>query len=152
MTAMAVKTARGATCPTLPQPGQGGVRIHRGVESISDEAERIREDGTVERLGEVTRKGAEDVREAGSVRGSLRQQMDLVGAILTVVIAGAVAYAGLNVMGSIASTMSLSEGDKFYNASQSLESGIESFFTNMPTVFIVIALVLIIGYLTILRR
>jgi hypothetical protein len=48
--------------------------------------------------------------------------------------------------------MSLQSGDMFYNASQNLEDGISSFFSQMPTVFVVIALVLIIGYLTILRR
>jgi hypothetical protein len=78
--------------------------------------------------------------------------MDLVGAILTVVIAGAAAYAGINVMSSVGSTMQLTENDTFYTASQSLGDGIDSFFTQLPTVFVVIALVLIISYLTILRR
>jgi hypothetical protein len=48
--------------------------------------------------------------------------------------------------------MSLQQGDMFYNASQDLENGIGTFFSQMPTVFVVIALVLIIGYLVILRR
>ncbi len=47
--------------------------------------------------------------------------------------------------------MSLGENDTFYNSSMALQDGIESFFTNLPTVFVVIALVLIIGYLTLLR-
>jgi len=90
--------------------------------------------------------------EADGLRESLHQQMDLVGAILTVVIAGAAAYAGINVMSNVAGTMSLTSGDMFYNASQSLGEGIDSFFTQLPTVFVVIALVLIISYLTILRQ
>jgi len=68
------------------------------------------------------------------------------------VIAGAAAYAGINVMSNVSGTMSLQSGDMFYQASQNLEDGISSFFSQMPTVFVVIALVLIIGYLTILRR
>jgi hypothetical protein len=120
--------------------------------SIAEERQCIREDGTRERATEVAREGATRAREADGVTDTVRQQIGLVSAILTVVIAGAVAYAGLNVMSSIADTMSLSSGDMFYNASVSLEDGINSFFTNMPTVFVVIALVLIIGYLTILRR
>jgi hypothetical protein len=82
----------------------------------------------------------------------LDQQLDLVGAILTVIIAGATAFAGINVMSSIYGSMSLASGDPFYDASESLEGGIETFFTQLPTVFIVLALVLIIGYLTLLRR
>jgi hypothetical protein len=93
-----------------------------------------------------------DVREADGVTETLHQSIDLVSAILTVVIAGAAAYAGINVMNSIGSSLALSSGDMFYNASQSLETGVSDFFQQMPTVFIVIALVLIIGYLTILRR
>jgi hypothetical protein len=152
---MSVQTVNGATLPAGPAPGTGGVRAYDESDlagSVGDERERVREDGLGTRLGEVTREGVDNARDADGVRDTLRQQMDLVSAILTVVIAGAVAYAGLNVMSSMAGSMSLSEGDMFYNASVSLENGIESFFTNMPTVFVVIALVLIIGYLTILRR
>jgi hypothetical protein len=151
---MSVTTLNGATCPAGPRPEAGGVRAYEdGVAGdIGTERDRVRDRGIRERLGEVTRDGADRAREADGVTDTVRQQIGLVSAILTVVIAGAVAYAGLNVMSSIASTMSLTTNSTFYNASQSLESGINSFFTNMPTVFVVIALVLIIGYLTILRR
>jgi hypothetical protein len=151
---MSATTLNGATHPSLPQPGQGGVRGYDscGVGSISEERERVRERGVRDRLLEVTHGGLDDIDDADGVRDTLRQQMDLVSAILTVVIAGAVAYAGLNVMSSLGETMSLTSNSTFYDSSQALESGIESFFTNMPTVFVVIALVLIIGYLTILRR
>jgi hypothetical protein len=85
------------------------------------------------------------------VRAELAQRMNLQGAVITVVVAGATAYAGISVMSSIGSTLSLSQGDMFYNSSQALQDGINQFFTNLPTVFVVIALVLIVGYLTILR-
>jgi len=152
---MSVQTINGATLPAGPQPGQGGVRAYDNADlagSVAEERQRVNEDGVGERLAEVTAEGVKNVRESGTVTDCVHQQIGLVSAILTVVIAGAVAYAGLNVMSSIASTMSLTSGDMFYNASVSLEEGINSFFTNMPTVFVVIALVLIIGYLTILRR
>jgi len=97
--------------------------------------------------------GVGGVREYREVsKGLLRQSMDLVSAILTVVIAGAAAFAGINVMSNVANTMSLSSGEMFYNSSQALQEGIDSFFTQLPTVFVVLALVLIISYLTILRR
>jgi len=85
------------------------------------------------------------------ITAELQQSMNLQGAVITVVVAGATAYAGINVMNSIAGSMSLNENSTFYNSSEALESGVESFFTNLPTVFVVIALVLIIGYLTLLR-
>jgi hypothetical protein len=127
---MAVQTVNGATHPAGPAPGQGGVRAYDSTD-IGAARERLHAaEGAVERF---------------------HQSMNLVGAILTVVIAGATAYAGINVMSSIASSMSLSSGDMFYNSSTALQDGINSFFTNLPTVFVVIALVLIIGYLTLLR-
>jgi len=144
---MSVQTANGATLPTTPvSPGMGGVREIReesAGEKIKQKADSFREAVDEERDFE----GAAD-----GIRESLHQQMDLVGAILTVVIAGAAAYAGINVMSNVAGTMSLTSGDMFYNASQSLSGGIDSFFTQLPTVFVVIALVLIISYLTILRQ
>jgi hypothetical protein len=80
------------------------------------------------------------------------QQLDLVSAILTVIIAGATAFAGINVMSSISASMSLASGDAFYEPMQDLQDGVGTFFQQLPTVFIFLALVLIIGYLTILRR
>jgi hypothetical protein len=129
---MSVTTANGATLRGGPAPGHGGVRRYRDTGRL-DEIRAA--DGAIETTTET-----------------LHQSVDLVSAILTVVIAGAAAYAGINVMSNIGQTMSLGENDTFYNASQSLEQGIGSFFSQMPTVFVVIALVLIIGYLTILRR
>ena len=128
---MSVTTLNGAHCPSGPQPGQGGVRKYRAT-GVAAERDAL--------------------RAAETVRDTLDQSIDLVSAILTVVIAGAAAYAGINVMSNVAETMSIQSGDMFYDASQNLEDGIASFFSQMPTVFVVIALVLIIGYLTILRR
>lgn len=85
------------------------------------------------------------------IEAELNQGMDLQGAVITVVVAGATAYVGINVMSSIAGSMDLAEGDMFYNSSEALQEGIQGFFTNLPTVFVVIALVLVISYLTILR-
>jgi len=128
---MSIQTANGASLPAGPTPGQRGVREYRHSDIEA---------------------AVGDVQDADGVLDTLDQSIDLVSAILTVVIAGAAAYAGINVMSNVASTMSLTSGDMFYNASQNLEDGISSFFSQMPTVFVVIALVLIIGYLTILRR
>lgn len=94
---------------------------------------------------------ADEGHSREEITAELQQNMNLQGAVITVVVAGATAYAGINVMNSIASSMSLTSGDEFYNSSQALEEGVQSFFTNLPTVFVVIALVLIIGYLTLLR-
>ena len=127
---MAVQTVNGATLPAGPAPGQGGVRAYDSTDIGAARAQ---------------------LRAADGVFDTFHQSLNLVGAILTVVIAGATAYAGINVMSSIASSMSLSSGDMFYNSSTALQDGINSFFTNLPTVFVVIALVLIIGYLTLLR-
>jgi hypothetical protein len=128
---MSLTTLNGAHCPSGPQPGQAGVRQYRAT-GVAAERDALR--------------AAETVRE------TLDQSVDLVSAILTVVIAGAAAYAGINVMSNIGETMALGQNDSFYTASQNLEEGVASFFSQMPTVFVVIALVLIIGYLTILRR
>jgi hypothetical protein len=77
---------------------------------------------------------------------------DLQGTVLTVIIGGAAAITGLNVMQSITDSMALSSGDDFYNVSTSLQDGIGTFFQQLPTVFVVLALVLIISYLVLLRN
>jgi len=127
---MSVTTLNGATHLTGPAPGEGGVRAYEatGVDAARDR-----------------------VRRADGVYDTFHQSMNLVGAILTVIIAGATAYAGINVMSSLGESMALTQNDTFYNSSTALQDGINSFFTNLPTVFVVIALVLIIGYLTLLR-
>jgi len=146
---MSVTTVNGASMPTTPTVGERGFRgYERGA------ANRIKQKAkaAIECFALSVRAARNTEGETETVRESLHQQMDLVGAILTVVIAGAAAYAGINVMSTVGSSMGLDENSTFYNASQSLEGGIDSFFTQLPTVFVVIALVLIISYLTILRQ
>lgn len=109
---------------------------------------------TAGEIAEAKRRASEMADKGHSrdeIEAELHQSLNLQNAIITVVVGGATAYAGLNVMSSIGSSMNLSSGDMFYNSSQALEEGIGAFFTNLPTVFVVIALVLIIGYLTLLR-
>lgn len=120
-------------------------KLYETVDAGSAKAEEIAE--AKEKATEMAAEGAskEEIRE------ELEQTMSLQGAVITVVVAGATAYAGLNVMSSIDDTMSLASGDAFYNSSEALQTGIQDFFTQLPTVFVVIALVLIIGYLTLLR-
>lgn len=113
--------------------------------AVSEKADEVRE------AREMANELAAEGKEREEVKAELAQNLNLQNAVITVVVAGATAYAGINVMSEIGKTLALSQGDMFYNSSQSLESGINSFFTNMPTVFVVIALVLIIGYLTLLR-
>jgi len=144
---MSVTTANGAEMPSAPSaPGHGGIREFRDKST----GEKVKEKAAA--FGAAVEEERSFEGEADGIRESLHQQMDLVGAILTVVIAGAAAYAGINVMSTVGGSMGLDSNSTFYNASQSLEGGIDSFFTQLPTVFVVIALVLIISYLTILRQ
>jgi len=100
----------------------------------------------------TAREMAQDGHSREEIRTELKQGVDLQGAVLTVVIAGATAFVGISVMSSIGESMSLTSGDMFYNSSVALQEGIQGFFTNLPTVFIVLALVLVISYITLLRN
>jgi len=124
-----------------------GSKLHNTVETAGAKAEDL------QRAKNVANEMAAQGHSKEEIREELEQMsgLSLQGAVITVVVAGATAYAGINVMSSIWDTMSLAEGDAFYNSSTALQDGINSFFTNLPTVFVVIALVLIIGYLTLLR-
>jgi len=85
------------------------------------------------------------------MRQALMQRLDLVAVMVTVIIAGVVGYVGINIMSTTSQTTNLSSGDTFYNAQTNLTSGLSSFFSNLGTVFTVIVLVVIIGYLMLLR-
>lgn len=123
-----------------------------GINGESDQTATTTEDPEKLKKAYAKARAMKDLGKSNSeIRAELEQQMNLQGAVITVVVAGATAYAGINVMSDIGETMGLTSGDLFYNSSQSLEDGVNSFFTNLPTVFVVIALVLVIGYLTILR-
>lgn len=129
-----------------------GASTEQAAETLADAGESAKEKAAEVRAARVR---AVELAEQGASREEieteLNQSLSLQGAVITVIVAGATAYAGLNVMSSINDTMALTSGDAFYNSSQSLQNGISDFFTNLPTVFVVIALVLIIGYLTLLR-
>lgn len=87
-------------------------------------------------------------------RTSLRrlgQSMDLVAVMITLTIAGVVGFVGINVMSSTRETTSLSEGDAFYNASESLSTAVNNSWSQLGTVFTVLILVVIVSYLTVLR-
>jgi len=85
------------------------------------------------------------------MRQALMQRLDLVAVMVTVIIAGVVGYVGINIMSTTSQTTNLSSGDTLYNAQTNLTSGLSSFFSNLGTVFTVIVLVVIIGYLMLLR-
>lgn len=133
------------TVPSAYTPRNSGISNADDLETTSDKSDSIRE------AAKTARAMAEEGHTKEEIRAELHQNLSLQGAVITVVVAGATAYAGLNVMNSIQESMSLTQNDTFYNASNELTGGITDFFTNMPTVFVVIALVLIIGYLTLLR-
>lgn len=124
--------------------------LYSGPEQIAiehPEADR----GDIREAWQRATEMADDGHTRQEIRSELAQNLSLQGAVLTVVIAGATAYAGINVMSSMGESMSLQSGDMFYNSSEALQNGINDFFTQLPTVFVVIALVLVIGYLTIIR-
>jgi len=81
----------------------------------------------------------------------LKQRLDLVAVMITVIIAGVTGYVGINIMSSTKETTGLSQNDSFYDSSQNLTDGLQSFFNQLGTVFVVIVLVVIIGYLMLLR-
>ncbi len=82
---------------------------------------------------------------------ALKQRLDLVSVMVTVIIAGVVGYVGINIMSNTSDTTDLSDGDAFYDSQQNLTDGLQSFFSQLGTVFVVIVLVVIIGYLMLLR-
>lgn len=81
----------------------------------------------------------------------LRQRLDLVSVMITVVIAGVVGYVGINIMSNTESTAGVAANQPLHSAEQNLTSGLESFFSQLATVFVVIVLVVIVGYLMLLR-
>jgi len=82
---------------------------------------------------------------------SLRQSMDLVAVMITVIIAGVVGYVGINIMSNTQQSTNLGSGDPFYQSQTNLTDGLQQFFSQIQTVFVVIILVVVIGYLTLLR-
>lgn len=90
--------------------------------------------------------------------GALRQRLDLVSVMITVIIAGAVGYVGINIMSNTAESGGLdgyntdtANNTQWQNTTLELQEGLDSFFSQLGTVFVVIVLVVIIGYLMLLR-
>ena len=88
----------------------------------------------------------------------LRQRLDLFAVMITVIIAGVAGYVGIRIMEDTVDTAGLqfnagntAANDGFQNSSHELTLGLESFFSQLGTVFVVIVLVVIIGYLMLLR-
>jgi len=87
----------------------------------------------------------------------LAQRLDLVSVMLTVIVAGVIGYVGINIISSTADTAGMDTTKDAANRSQwenttlDLQQGLEGFFSQLGTVFVVIVLVVIIGYLMLLR-
>ena len=82
---------------------------------------------------------------------ALRQRLDLVAVMITVIIAGVVGYVGINIMSNTQESTDLADGDPFYDSQTNLTDGLQQFFSQLSTVFVVIVLVVVIGYLMLLR-
>lgn len=85
-----------------------------------------------------------------NVKETVGQQVDLVGAMLTVGIAGVVGYVLLFAMESTEGSVDTT--GSFGDAADNLTQGITDAFGLAPVVFIIIFLTVAIGYLTLLRR
>lgn len=102
-------------------------------------------------------------RKAGPVNADSRiarlgQNVDVVGVLLTIVVAAVVGYVGL-IVGSetedatdFDTSQDAGNQTEFENASESLTGGIETSFSLVEVVFITLMLALIIGTLVGLRR
>jgi len=77
--------------------------------------------------------------------------MDLASVLILLVVAGTVGFVGLQVMSTVIDTTSLSSGDALYNASDSLQSSINSAWGLVGVAFIVVILAVIVVYLYGLR-
>ena len=82
---------------------------------------------------------------------ALQQNFDLVAVMITVIIAGVVAYVGVNIMSNTQESTNISQGDPFYQSQTDLTEGLQQFFSQLETVFVVIVLVVVISYLMMLR-
>lgn len=88
----------------------------------------------------------------------LQQRLDLVSVMITVIIAGVVGYVGIRIMSDTADSAGLGDyttdttnNTQWQNTTLELHDGLEAFFSQIGTVFIVVVLVVVIGYLMLLR-
>lgn len=79
------------------------------------------------------------------------QATDLPGVLLALVIAGVIGYIGIFVMSEVSSETALSSGDPLYNASENMDSAIDSAFSLVGIAFIVLILSVVIVYLYAVR-
>lgn len=86
---------------------------------------------------------------AANDRAQARQ--DLPGVMIVLVVAGVIGFIGLQVMSSTITQTSLTSGDPLYNASESLQTSINSAWGLVGTAFIVVILAVIVVYLYGLR-
>jgi hypothetical protein len=77
--------------------------------------------------------------------------MDLPGVMIVLVIAGVVGFVGLQVMSTVITTTSISDGEPLNNASDSLVGAVNDAWGLVGVAFIVIILAVIIVYLYGLR-
>ncbi len=78
--------------------------------------------------------------------------------MITVIIAGVVGYVGINIMSNTADTAGMGNyntdvgnNTAWQNSTLELQQGLDGFFSQVGTVFVIIVLVVIIGYLMLLR-
>lgn len=79
------------------------------------------------------------------------QAMDLPGVLLALVIAGVIGYIGIFVMSEVSSETQVGENDSLYNASEAMDSAIDSAFSLVGIAFIVLILSVVIVYLYAVR-
>lgn len=79
------------------------------------------------------------------------QATDLPGVMLALIIAGVIGFIGVFVMSEVQGETSLESGDPLFNASESMESAIESAFGLVGIAFIVLILSVVIVYLYAVR-
>lgn len=72
---------------------------------------------------------------------------DLPGVIIVLVVAGVVGFIGLMVMSEVIGQTDIEDGDPLANASESLESAMESVFGILGVAFLVVVLAVIVVYL-----
>ncbi|MGK7295293.1 MAG: hypothetical protein ACNS61_05580 [Candidatus Wenzhouxiangella sp. M2_3B_020] len=112
----------------------------------------VRNEGTDYILREAKRSSTWDPETQDSMLVKAGQSMDLVGVMLTIVIATVIGFVGLQVMAQTDSSAEFESGSSYDNASQELSGGIESTFALVDVVYITLFLGLIIGALLFLRR
>jgi hypothetical protein len=88
------------------------------------------------------------------LRSNDRGQMggnDLPGVALVIMIAGVVLFVGIQIMSQVIEQTALQSDDPLYNASQSVQDGLNSAFSMFGILFLVVILSVVIVYLYGLR-